>query len=51
MQRLEVSGAVRTLYGPLGIRGLRTTDKAAGAQKLTTHLYIMPRLSYVSVPP
>jgi hypothetical protein len=25
MQRLEVSGAVRPIYGSLGVKGLRTT--------------------------
>ena len=29
MQRLEVSGAVRPIYGSLGVKRLNTTDEAA----------------------
>jgi len=29
MQRLEVSGAVRPLYGSLGVKGLNTAQKFA----------------------
>ena len=34
MQRLEVSGAVRLIYGSLGVRGLRTLGAEFGGVAL-----------------
>jgi len=34
MQRLEVSGAVRPIYGSLGVRRLRSSHRDAGTYRL-----------------
>ena len=37
MQRLEVSGAVRPLYGSLGVKGLKSSREINSGQTVGTH--------------
>ena len=36
MQRLEVSGAVRLIYGSLGVKGLKQVDRNTAADSYRT---------------
>jgi len=48
MQRLKVSGAVRPLYGSLGVKGLkRTLGNGLGKLWLCDGLYYLSRVDHV----
>ena len=43
MQRLEVSGAVRPIYGSLGVKRLKNCSRVADAGAAPTHGAAKPR--------